>query len=231
MKLSCSTRGNHALTRTDVAVIILVMIVLIVWLLPSLSLLHDGRMRVSCPSNLQQVNLACLLWAGDNNNKYPMEISVTNGGAKEFMDGVNAWKAFQILSNELATSKILICPQDVERKFAATNFADDLKNKISYFIAVDANAGNSKVLLTGDDNFLIGGTPVKSGLINLISNMPTEWNSTRHPAGKTHFWTPRRNRNAGNIGLGDGMVRQWNSDELHQAIRQTGLATNRLAIP
>ena len=39
--------------------------------------------RISCWSNLRQVNIAFQIWAEDNKNRYPMAVSVTNGGAME----------------------------------------------------------------------------------------------------------------------------------------------------
>jgi hypothetical protein len=55
-------------------------------------------------------------------------------------------------------------------------------------------------------------------LLELSTNAPISWTSARH-----HF--------AGNIGLADGSVQQFTIQRLQNALQQTGLATNRLAIP
>ena len=52
------------------------------------------------------------MWESDNNDKYPMSISVTNGGAMEAVLNGNPMRVFQVMSNELSIPKILICPED-----------------------------------------------------------------------------------------------------------------------
>lgn len=231
MKPRLSDRQNHALTLVELTVVIAVLALLAATLLPALSQHHDGRQRLDCINNLKQINLAYLLWAGDNHDHYPMEASVTNGGTKELMDGPDAWKTFLVMSNEVSTPKILLCPQDAERRPAATNFSESLKTHISYFISLDATVNSQKALLSGDDHFVISGTRAKPGVLNLLSNTPVLWNVTRHAAYNRRFWTPTRNKYAGNIGIGEGSVWEVNSDELQSTIKRTGLVTNRLAIP
>jgi prepilin-type processing-associated H-X9-DG protein len=159
------------------------------------------------------------IWAGDNNDKYPMEVSVTNGGAMEWMGTTNAWKAFQVMSNELSTPKILICPEDAARTAAyATNWGDELKNKISYFIGLDGTDTSIYSLVSGDDNFSLAGVPVKSGGFYFVSNAPVAWTKVRHQF-------------SGNLALADGSVQSMNNSGLTNQIHQTGLATNRLFIP
>lgn len=147
-----------------------------------------------------------------------MNVSVTDGGTLELMNTPDAWKAFQVMSNELSTPKVIYCPADSLRDRPATNFGADLKNKASYFIGLDARPNNPQAMLSGDDNFAINGEPVKSGLLTLESNTPIVWTTARH-----HL--------AGNIGLADGSVQQLSNSGLTNLLPQTGLAPNRLAIP
>ena len=74
------------------------------------------------------------------------------------------------------------------------------------------------MMLSGDGNFEIGGVPVKSGLLEISSNTPIAWSAARH-------------KFAGNILVADGSVQQCSNSGLTNLLRQTGLATNRLAIP
>ncbi len=219
------------MTLVEVMVIIAIIALLAVLLLPALVPHHSTGQRISCVNNLKQVGLAYRIWSGDNNGKYPMEIPVTNGGARELMNTPDAWKTFQVMSNELSTPKILCCPQDSQRAAAATNFGDDLKNKISYFIGLDATAGGINTFLSGDDNFLINGLPANHGLVNVASNASLAWDASRHVSVTKQGWFSKTKVGFGNIGLADGSVQQLSNSGLTNLLHQTGLATNRLAIP
>jgi prepilin-type processing-associated H-X9-DG protein len=122
------------------------------------------------------------------------------------------------MSNELSTPKVLVCPADNSRA-VATNFSNDFNNgKISYFVGLDAADEYPQRALSGDDNFAVDGAPVTSGLLELSTNTPISWTAARH-------------KFAGNILFADGSVQQTTSSNLNQWFQQTGLATNRLAIP
>jgi len=174
---------------------------------------------MTCVTNLKQISLAFQLWDGDNGDNYPMELSMTNGGAMELALAGDVAGIFRTMSNELNTPKILICPQDTKRT-AATDFAVGFSNaNISYFVGLDANHKSPQMILSGDDNFVVNGKPIQSGVLNLWTNASVKWTFKRH-----HY--------AGNIALTDGSVRsEIPRKELQQAFQQTGLATNRLAIP
>jgi len=221
------------MTRTEAIVVIATLAVLFVLLLPALvPVLHNGRQRINCISNLKQIGIAYRLWEEDNNGKYPMAVSVTNGGAMELVATGNVAACFQVMSNELSTPKILICPQDAKAILAA-NFGEGFNNRnVSYFVGLDVtNEANPQMFLSGDDNFAISGIPVKSGLLELSTNAPITWTSGRHVAYNSHFWTPARDRLLGNIGMADGSAQQVTISGLANALIQTGVATNRLLIP
>ena len=122
---------------------------------------------------------------------------------------------FQVMSNELSTPKILICPSDDDH-FNGTNFSTDFSSKnISYFIGVNATEANPQMLLSGDDNFAIGGVPVKPGILELTTNATISWTMTRHKL-------------VGNIAITDGSVQQLSTKGLQD---WSNLTTNQLAIP
>ncbi len=218
MKPRLSKKRNAAMTLFEVGVVIAIVMILVVVFLPRFARSPEHSSRINCVNNLKQIGLAYRIWAGDNNDKYPMQVSTTNGGTMELMaDGKNVWRNFLVMSNELSTPKILFCPADAGR-ICATNFSNDLKDKISYFFGVDANPKDPQMLLSGDDNFAISGIPVKSGLLEISSNTPIAWTSARH-------------KFAGNTGLADGSVQQVSNSELTNSLQPTGSATIRLAIP
>ena len=188
---------------------------------------------ICCNCNLKQVGLAFKLWANDNNGKYPMQVSVTNGGTMELVNNGAVFVQFLAMSNELSTPKVLICLEETDpaRKLAATfdqilsptissqvvPFTSD-KN-LNYFVGVDAEDGLlSSRLLSGDWNLAIGGVPVKHGLYEIRTNALVSWVGSRHG-------------HHGNLCLADGSVHQVDASGLRSVLIQSGVVTNRLAIP
>jgi competence protein ComGC len=234
MKLARSNPRLQAFTMFEALVVILALFLLAAWLLPYLARHRpNGAQRTFCVSNLKQISLALRIWEGDNNNQYPMAVSVTNGGAMELVATGNVAACFRVISNELSTTKILICPADPYHT-RASNF-DVLDNSnISYFLGVDVtNEKNRQMLLDGDDNFTLNGSPVKSGIFSASTNTPITWGPGRH--GDTdfprHFWQPRPRGFVGNLGAADGSVYGESSAGLQRALFDSARATNRLAIP
>jgi competence protein ComGC len=218
MKPRVSNQKAAALTLMEVLVVIAILAVIAALLLPALAAAKRKTARIGCVNNLKQIGLSFRLWEGDNGDKYPMSVSVTNGGTMELAAGTNAWISFLVMSNQLSTPKVLHCPEDTN-SFAADNFSSGFNHRnISYFVSLDASESDPQALMSGDDNFEVGGVPVNSGLLNLVSNTPIAWSAARH-----HF--------AGNVALADGSVQSFSNAGLTNWLSQTGLATNRLAIP
>jgi len=219
MKLRVSIRRNRAMTLLEAVVVTFLLSMLAIVLLPALiSSPHHGGQYVNCVNNLKQVGLAFRIWEGDNNDKYPMAVSVTNGGAMEAAAQGNPMTLFQVMSNELNTPLILVCPQDKHRQ-AAANFNSTLTSaNVSYFINVDASEVCPQEIMSGDDNLEIGGVPIKPGLQKIWTNTPVAWSSGRH-------------KFCGNIGLADGSVQSENNSTLRYWLRSTNSTPIRLAIP
>lgn len=227
MKPRCSNQRNRALTLVEVLVVIAALAILVAVLLPALAAAKRKSARIGCVSNLKQIGLAYRIWGDDNNDKFPMQTSVTNSGTMELAAAEKAVQTFLVMSNELSTPRILHCPNDKAHS-EANSFAELNNSNISYFVGLDADETHPQALLSGDDNFEIGGVPVKSGLLEVMSNTPVAWDSSRHVL-HDYFWMPAQF--VGNIGLADGSAQQVSQGGLRQAIQQTGVATNRLAIP
>ena len=216
MKLRRANKRNHALTLIETTVLVLLIAVLLAILLPALAAAKRKPIKPFCSNNLRQISLANLMWASDNNSKYPMEVSATTGSAMEFANAGEVWKVFQVMSNYLGTPKVLICPADTQRAKAATNFSTDLKNKISYFAGLDAKESDPQTPLAGDDNLVVNGVPVPPGILNLSSNSVS--------------WTQDRHCFSGNVALVDGSVQSVTRIGFNSSAG-TLFATNRLAIP
>jgi hypothetical protein len=80
--------------------------------------------KITCINNLKQVGVAFRLWAGDHDDQYPWNVSTNQGGTREFTiagkDGFIADPSiqFQVMSNELRSPMILMCPEDRSKKIA-----------------------------------------------------------------------------------------------------------------
>lgn len=206
------------MTLLDLLVVLAVIGILAVMLLPALmkAKAHDARIR--CISNLKQIGLAYRIREGDHNNFYPQAISRTNGGTMEFITGANAFRHFQIMSNELFTPRILICPAESDPiRIIATNFSYLSNRNLSYFVGIVANESSANMILSGDHN-LTNGTPVKNGILELATN---------NPGG----WTRKIHNKVGNTVLADGSVQMVNNSGLQRLAAGSGWATNRLQMP
>jgi prepilin-type N-terminal cleavage/methylation domain-containing protein len=223
MKLPSSNIRNHGFTLLEMAMVLFVLLILWTVLLPDRRNVSVKARRIACVNNLKQIGLAYRVWADDHGKYYPLQVSITKGGVKELFERGSpvppyVFLNYLVMSNELSTPKILHCPSDTHATIA-TNFNSSFYNgNLSYFASPDADASLPQSILSGDDNFLVNGTPVNSGLLDLPTNIPTAWTEERHITG-------------GNLGLADGSVQQITTSGLQQALQQTGLATNHLAIP
>ena len=216
MNAQRTTRGNRAMTLIDVFVVICVVAVVAALLLPVLAASKRKPMRINCVNNLKQVVLGFKMWAGDNDDNYPMQVSVKKGGAMELAVAGDIAGIFRVMSNELSTPKILVCSQDPGRHYA-TNYTTDLNYQtISYFVGLDAEEKYPQMILLGDDN--LAGVSVRPGILNLWTNASVGWTKDRHGG-------------AGNYALTDGSATQATASALKSAFVSTGLATNRFVIP
>ena len=102
---------------------------------------HD---HVYCPNNMKQIGLAFRVWAEDNNGNFPFNLSTNKGGTLELCrpgaDGFdrNAAFHFQVMSNELATPRLLNCPDDAKRS-PALNFESLRPENVGYLLRSGTN--------------------------------------------------------------------------------------------
>jgi prepilin-type N-terminal cleavage/methylation domain-containing protein len=218
MKPRCSNQRDHALTLVEVLAVSVIVAVLVCFLLPALASARKKSQRIHCVNNLMQIGLSFRIWEGDHTNLYPMSISTNLGGTLEYVASGETFRHFQVMSNELSTPYILICPADMRPR--AKDFGPTLSNtNVSYFVGVDVDETKPGMLLSGDRN-IVGGTKLANEILEITTNQLIGWSSEMH-------------NSVGDIGLVDGSVvalgRGGFADWPEWGVKPA--ATNRLAIP
>ena len=147
-----------------------------------------------------------------------MAVSTANGGVQTLIaTGGNTTPAksatngnvavFLVMSNQLSTPKILLCPSEGSKTNAA-NFNSGVfsSNNVSYFVNGDAREDDPQMVLSGDYNVtkdttttgsLAGGNPQ---LLSAITS-----------TGKGGFSTADLHQGSGNCVLSDGSVQSASS--------------------
>jgi hypothetical protein len=241
------------LTLMEVLMVLAALMILAALMLPGfLWPRRVGRSpRIQCVNNLNQVALSARVWEDDN--RYPMAVYATNGGAYEFTHhtqqsaiplaptqiGTSPYqgRVFQVMSNELSTPKVLICPADSFHTLAATNFGTagqgfgdfDLR-KVSFFIGDDAVESDPQMVLFGDQNIGIQAKagPDAPGATRFTSAMVVTTGAIGWNASAGWAWTVDTHNKVGNLALADGSVQQVSITGLKNAMQN---GTNTVVWP
>jgi len=124
---------------------------------------------------------------------------------------------FQVMSNELNTPKILLCPVDEKRSYS-TNFALDLTDRnLSYFLNMNATNADGSSLLSGDRN-ITNRAPAGTRLVSLTK-------------ADSIAWTKEIHCEKGHLGFGDGRVDSFSNGGVGGAFKIGDGTTNWLAVP
>jgi len=195
-------------------VIIAIVMVMLGLFLPSIITIKSPAPGLYCAKNLKQIATAMSQWSTDHQGRQLMRISTNSVGEITVADSTNLFRYFQMMSNQLYSPKMVLCPSDSERS-AANDFGAGFGRKnLSYFIGLGADETNPNAFRAGDRN-LTNGLPITNGLFAMATNLPFGWTKKIH-----NGW--------GNAALADGSVQHFTSSRLTGA---AGSGTNWLIMP
>lgn len=208
----------YAFTLIELLIVLVIVVILVGMIIPAGHAPREKVDRIKCVNNLKNVGIALRIYATDNHDQFPWQISNPKNETQinYLSDPADYLRG---LSNELSTPKILICRAD--KRVDATNWIQFSRANLSYFISPDASQTFSNSFLAGDRNITNQSGAVRPGLNSISrSNNTVGWDQTIH-------------KHQGNVTFADGAVQQLTSARLREQLRQTGQTNQyiKLSVP
>ena len=202
--------SSRGFTLIELLVVIAIIAILAALLLPALSRAKERAKRTQCVSNLKQIGLALRLWADNHDGKFPWKVDqAEQGGMPNGTGNARVNLQFSLISDELVTTKVLLCPSDVRRE-PASDFSTIALANVSYALCNEADEKRPRVILATERNmfgFDFTGLPDNINCF-ILSSSGTGAATARWRRGICH------GANIGLVCLGDGSVQQLNDSSL-----------------
>jgi type II secretory pathway pseudopilin PulG len=246
--MKTSRKPLLAFTVIELCAVIATLSLLAAMLLPALARTKASSKRISCSDNLKQIGLAFQNFAADHGGAFPTRVTLANGGYFDYLGqrvisisqstGRGVFGVFMVMSNYLASPKLLVCPAENETRFPATTFsgvippgstnAFPLTNDMntSYFVGVDATTTSARMLLSGDHNLGSDGNlvPFRGFVTPIISYSPDFRVSlgNNFTTNSGVGWLNTMHSKQGNAVMGDCSVQQFDRAHLQQTLHNSG---------
>jgi type II secretory pathway pseudopilin PulG len=214
---------HAAFTLPELLVVLVIIIVLAGMIMPTAPpYAREKAYRVRCINNLKNLGLAFRIYATDNNDRLPWDLSRPKDpkSATHIVYLNDPTTYILAISNELSTPKIVKCPADTRSE--TTNWTQFSHENLSYFVSPDASETYPESTMAGDRNITNKNGRLSSKLHDLSTTdvAAVGWDETIH-------------KNQGNACLGDGSVRQLTSARLREQLHTTDQTnkTIKLSVP
>jgi prepilin-type N-terminal cleavage/methylation domain-containing protein len=205
-------RARKAFTLVELLVVIAIIAILASLLLPALARAKAKARRIHCVSNLKQLTASMHLYITDY-GKYPWRVPIAEGGSQR---RTNVFRSFLVMSNEVVTPKLLICPSDTRR--AAENWAALAETNVSYFLGIESKEDRPGSPLVGDRN-LGGGRLRRDCPVALVNNVADEYTAAYIPRAQ---WSNTMHRSVGNVSVGDASAHMVTRRQIQDILWNSG---------
>ena len=225
--------SNSGFTRVELIVVVVISIILAV-MTTACSRRSTQQQRRDCVNNLKQIGIATRIYATDNQDRFPWQVSEVEGGSAEYIAASKAaeyWKHWVALSNELSNPKVVRCPSDRNRNqaktFGETEFGGPTGNlSMSYFLGKGADESKPNNILSGDRNIVYGDYNNDDDNEGTHQKFGKKFSSKLRPA-----WTESLHRVQGDLLLSDSSCQQTSSTRLAQYMIDSSDDDNELMFP